>query len=108
MTSILTDLQVLDIFHHRMEGASLRAIAEQSGISRQYAMKVLNREARKSVEIPQHLINIAANHQPLKQAKTMKRNLKIHALIKEGYTQLEISQKLKCGTATVCRVVNGK
>jgi len=102
---ILDNKQVLGIFHLRMEGVTLRDIAEQSGISRQYAMNILNRSAYKDVAIPERLINIAANHMPLKRAKALLRTQRINELHNKGFAQVEIARKLQIGTATVCRTL---
>ena len=105
MSKILDNGQVMDIFRRRMNGDSLRAIADDVGCSRQYVLNILNREAYADVPIPDRLINIAANHVPLKRAKAVKRTEQIILLYNKGYAQVEIAQKLGCGTATVCRTL---
>jgi len=105
MSKILDNGQVMTMFVMRMEGVSLRAIADEVDCSRQYALNVLNRQAYSDVPIPDRLINIAANHVPLKRAKAVKRTEQIIALYNKGYAQVEIAQKLGCGTATVCRTL---
>ena len=105
MGKILDSGQVKEIFVMRMQGDSLRAISEKMGCSRQYALNVLNREAYSDVPIPDRLINIAANHVPLKQAKAVKRTEQIVSLYNKGFAQVEIAAKLDCGTATVCRTL---
>jgi Mor family transcriptional regulator len=108
MDKILDKGQVADIFVRRMNGQSLREIAAAHEISRQYTMKILNREAYKDVQIPARLVNIASNHVALRAAKREKRNHTILTMYENGHSQVEIAKRLKCGTATVCRVVNGK
>ena len=105
MSKILDSGKVKDIFRRRMNGDSLRAIADEFGCSRQYVLNVLNREAYKDVPIPDRLINIAANHVPLKRAKSVKRTEQIISLYNKGFAQVEIAGKLGCGTATVCRTL---
>ena len=106
MDRILTTEQVVSVFVRRMDGASLRTIADEMEISRQYALNILDRTAYKDVQVPDYLVNIALDHMPLKRAKTSKRNRKILQLYEEGYAQVEIARMLDCGTATVCREVN--
>lgn len=108
MKKILDKLQVLDIFFQRMEGDSLRDIAANSGISRQYVLNILNRVSYKEVVIPKRIVNIVKNYVPLNRAKSMQKKSLIRQLYKEGFTQIEIANQLKVGTATVCRTLKEK
>ena len=107
MDRILSPAQVHSVFLLRLNGDSLRSIAEQMAISRQYAMKILSREAYADVKIPEGLIHVAANHVPLKKAQAERRDKEARRLFSQGYTQIEISKKLECGTATICRALKG-
>lgn len=105
---ILDAVQVREIFLKRMDGASLRDIAREFGISRQYVLNILNRSAYGEVEVPESLVSVVSYHVPLRKAKTEKRNRKIVQLYKDGFTQAEIARKLGCGTATVCRTLQAE
>jgi len=105
MDRILTGAQVQEVFLQRLEGGSLRDIADRFGISRQHAMKILNREAYADVKVPAGLIDVAANHVPLKKAQAERRDREIVRLFNAGFFQYEIAKKMACGTATVCRAL---
>jgi DNA invertase Pin-like site-specific DNA recombinase len=70
-------------------------------------MNILNRKAYADVDIPAGLVDVAANHVPLKKAQAERRTREIRRFYEQGFSQVEIAKKVGCGTATVCRALKG-
>ena len=101
----LSNKQVWDIFHRRGAGFSLAEIGTEFGISRQFALKILQREAYKHVRIEDSTLRLANSLVPEIGGIRKNRNQTIINLHCDGRTGVEISRISECAQSTVCRVI---
>ena len=101
----LKDGDVVGIFNLRGVGYSLAEIGEAYGISRQFVLKILQRQAYSHVKIEDSLLRLSDSLVPEIGGIRKKRNEIIINLSETGHSGVDISKLTECAPSTVCRVL---
>ena len=101
----LSDSTIKAAFAARGAGYSLAEIGVMIGISRQFVLKILQRQAYMHVSIEDSLLRLSDSLIPEMKSVRGSRNKRIVELHQDGHTGVEIAKITECAESTVCRVL---